>query len=158
MDIDEEDCKETLNKAESGLPQEWDFEILPSPDHPQEQWLKMLQTEVNKLMAVMNITVKKSLVIKPDVPEPVVDSISNNELSGKPKSLSPSSSFSTVIKFHNLLEQLKPRSRDYLFVRDRFIQFLRATTDLQLLNIAEEVGVSAWVVKKVLRRYDDPEQ
>lgn len=104
----------------------------------------MLQTEVNKLMAVMNITVKKSLVIKPDVPEPVVDSISNNELS--------------VIKFHNLLEQLKPRSRDYLFVRDRFIQFLRATTDLQLLNIAEEVGVSAWVVKKVLRRYDDPEQ
>ena len=32
---------------------------------------------------------------------------------------------------------------------------MRATTDLQLLNIAEEVGVSAWVVKKVLRRYDD---
>ena len=42
LDVDEEDCKDTIKKAESGLPQQWNFEILPTPDPPPEQWLKML--------------------------------------------------------------------------------------------------------------------
>ena len=42
LDIEDEAYKDTLQKAESGLPQQWNFEILPTPDPPPEQWLKML--------------------------------------------------------------------------------------------------------------------
>ena len=103
----------------------------------------------------MGLNVRRCLVIKPTIEVKQPTRVPGSSLTSKCSSIPLTSSSSIVHDYNNLLLQLKPKSKDYIFVWDRMIQFLSAKEEMRPSYIVEQVGTTASVVKKVLKWFAD---